>query len=238
MKYAITLFSVLMAIGLVGCASQKKEKPVPQPVYLEEVPYGSTQNVRTGEIVKAYPIARYIDPANGTTMHERHVIYRLERPNRWRLNPPQGQYDANLLGPVAGVRKPYYQPAPTSAELSRELQRQKAASAAIDARAAQMAQNAQQELSRAQAERGRTEALLNEQKASQQAIERQLANIATKVGETEGQVREIQSNASKTQSPDSSETSTSKSSSPGPVETQDSSQTPEATPQKPLEPTL
>jgi hypothetical protein len=88
--------------------------------------------VRSGEIVKAYPIARYVDPANKRVMHERHTVYRLERSTAWRLNPPEGKYDAVLLGPVAGVRKPYYKPSPTSAELDRALQKQQAATAASE----------------------------------------------------------------------------------------------------------
>jgi hypothetical protein len=125
-----TIIAAALLAALAGCETPKK-KPA-EPPLLSEIPYGSTQNVRSGEIVKAYPIARYVDPSNKRVMHEKHTVYRLERATSWRLNPPEGKYDAVLLGPVAGVRKPYYKPSPTSAELDRALQKQQAATAASE----------------------------------------------------------------------------------------------------------
>jgi len=76
----------LLAFALLaaGCASQ----PPPRSVVAkqEAIPIESQANVRTGEVVKAYPINRYRDPANSRILHERHVVYRVESDADWRLS--------------------------------------------------------------------------------------------------------------------------------------------------------
>ena len=47
--------------------------------------------MRRGETVKAYPINRYVDPANPREMHERHVVYRVEETPSWKLQSNANQ---------------------------------------------------------------------------------------------------------------------------------------------------
>jgi hypothetical protein len=77
-------------------------------------------NVRTGEIVKAYGVNRYVDPANPNIMHERHAIYRVEEGPGWVMQTPQGERGI-ILGPVVGLRNPEDAPAPRDSEIKREL---------------------------------------------------------------------------------------------------------------------
>lgn len=70
-----------MAVLLAGCASPPSRVIAPPPT----IPLESQANVRVGETVKAYPVNRYVDPANPRVMHERSVVYRVEQDARWRL---------------------------------------------------------------------------------------------------------------------------------------------------------
>jgi hypothetical protein len=69
--------------------------------------------------VKAYPIARYVDPYDPTTVHERHVIYRNEMPPRWLLDV--GREDQIIIGPTVGRRPVSLHPAVVGAEIAAEL---------------------------------------------------------------------------------------------------------------------
>lgn len=118
------------AAALSGCSAVTKKKeppPFPPPGYMLEqaIPMESTASIRRAEQVKAYPVSRYIDPANPNVMHERHVIYRVEQPQRWRITEPSGAPLASktLLGTVAGVREPHYIPSPLGQEIGVEVGR-------------------------------------------------------------------------------------------------------------------
>jgi hypothetical protein len=77
-------------------------------------------NIRTGEVVKAYGVNRYVDPANPNIMHERHSIYRIEEGPGWVMHTPQGERGV-ILGPVVGLKNPEDAPAPRNSEIKREL---------------------------------------------------------------------------------------------------------------------
>lgn len=220
-----SLFVLFALLLTAGCATKPPPPPKREEVFLEEIPYGSTENVRTGEVVKAYPIARWVDPANKNMMHERSVIYRLERSSRWRLKPPAGQEDATLLGPVAGVRKPYYAPAPTSAELARELQKQRAASATLDARVSQVNQITQQDAAQSQSDRRRIEDLLRSQESLQRELKTKLTAIENTVTQNSNEIQTLREEQNNRESMDRknmppSPTSTPNEMRPGPVEDQ------------------
>ena len=77
------LLLIILTVGIAGCATKRKYvKPLQGPT---SIPIESAANVRIGEVVKAYPINRYIDPADRKVMHERHVVYRVEEDAAWRL---------------------------------------------------------------------------------------------------------------------------------------------------------
>lgn len=83
----------------------------------------STANVQHSADIRAYPVGRYVDAANKNVMHERHIIYRRERPEQWRLNSDQGS--GILLGPSVGLRNPVALPNPSLQTLTAELNQQR-----------------------------------------------------------------------------------------------------------------
>jgi len=56
------------------------------------------------EIVKAYPVGRYIDPNFPDQMHERHTVYRREQTAEWNYRPSKAY--ALPLGPVVAKSNP------------------------------------------------------------------------------------------------------------------------------------
>ena len=126
---------ILFALSLSGCTTAYMKKkhdelhsrydsPLPPGTeVLEDIPLESNAAVARAPDYKAYPVSRYVDPANKDVMHERHVIYRRERPESWRLRPDPDK--KILLGPTVGLRNPIALNRPVSQELNAELSRQK-----------------------------------------------------------------------------------------------------------------
>lgn len=126
---------ILLAFTLSGCTTAYMKKkhdelhsrygsPLPPGTeVLEDIPLESNAAVARAADYKAYPVSRYVDPANKDVMHERHVIYRRERPETWRLRPDPDK--KILLGPTVGLRNPIALNRPVSQELNAELNRQK-----------------------------------------------------------------------------------------------------------------
>lgn len=105
---------ILVGIGLVfftACASQPRVVVVHEPNPEQpptHIPLQSEANVEIPSTIKAYPVARYVDPSNPRIMHERHVIYRREQDSDWRLasNARQQILVGNLLGDSRQERRP------------------------------------------------------------------------------------------------------------------------------------
>jgi hypothetical protein len=126
---------ILFALTLSGCTTAHMKKkhdelhsrydsPLPPGTeVLEDIPMESNAAVARAADYKAYPVSRYVDPANKEVMHERHVIYRRERPETWRLRPDPDK--KILIGPTVGLRNPIALNRPVSQELNAELNRQK-----------------------------------------------------------------------------------------------------------------
>lgn len=124
----MTMSALACGALLSGCATSKPKIVYALPpncVVADEIPMESTINVRVPDTVKAYPVARYVDPVNKNILHERTVIYRVEENSRWKLRPDQP--DKVLLGTVVGVKDPHYVAGPLPSELQSELQWQKKA---------------------------------------------------------------------------------------------------------------
>lgn len=81
-----SLLPLLLCVVIGGCATSHQH----EAVMMRDIP-GTTLGesrvnaVRSGEVVKAYPLGRYIDPSNRRVMHEAHTIYRVESDARWNL---------------------------------------------------------------------------------------------------------------------------------------------------------
>lgn len=88
MKTVIILLTVSL---LSGCASNRapsvgvRARTVPGTT----LPSEGIESVRYAENLKAYPLARYIDPNNRRLMHEAHTIYRVETTPKWNLHSEQ-----------------------------------------------------------------------------------------------------------------------------------------------------
>ena len=113
---------LLLVVPLLLSACATKPKPV---LGIRSVP-GTTlatsavDRVRYAETLKAYPLARYIDPNNGRIMHEGHTIYRVESSGKWNLHPGS---PARL--PNEAPRDPAKMKSLGTGELMVELNRQK-----------------------------------------------------------------------------------------------------------------
>ena len=98
-----------------GCATRKAAGPPAIRKSIPALPASETPEVRTPEIVKAYPVGRYTDPHFPDAMHERHTVYRREQASEW--NYRSSNTYALPLGPVVAESNPppsYY--AKTNAE--------------------------------------------------------------------------------------------------------------------------
>jgi hypothetical protein len=82
------LSSIILLSLLAGCAF-KKETRSARSVSVPATAIGAddVREVRTPEIVKAYPVGRYIDPSFPDEMHERHTVYRREHAAEWNYRP-------------------------------------------------------------------------------------------------------------------------------------------------------
>jgi hypothetical protein len=81
---------------------------------------GTVSTLRQSEIVKAYKINRYVDPADSRVLHERHAVYRLEEQPAWIARSPKDE-NRTIHGPIVGMRKPEYAPEPVPGETAREI---------------------------------------------------------------------------------------------------------------------
>lgn len=80
------LLTLLLCIVIGGCAtSRRHELATPRDTLGTALSASRVNAVRSAEVIKAYPLGRYIDPSNRRVMHEAHTIYRLESDARWDL---------------------------------------------------------------------------------------------------------------------------------------------------------
>jgi hypothetical protein len=95
---------ILLSI-LAGCAAKNETRAV-RRVAVPGTAIGAddARKVRTPEIVKAYPVGRYIDPNFSDQMHERHTVYRREQAAEWNYQPSKPY--ALPLGPVVAESNP------------------------------------------------------------------------------------------------------------------------------------
>ena len=115
-----TLLPVLL-LGLAGC------QHVPPTFVVREVPVqvsssNSLDVIRFPSSYKGYTVGRRPNAANPALMHEAHILYVRESPDRWNLQPPA----APTLPPTqpASVPDAAFAPLPVSEQLRQELQKQ------------------------------------------------------------------------------------------------------------------
>jgi hypothetical protein len=128
MKAVLIPLTVLL---LAGCASKRAPSVAvrPRAVSGTTLPSEGIESVRCAENIKAYPLARYVDPNNRRLMHEAHTIYRVETTPRWNLH--SNQLAAVQRGPATRTSNTLSETAPARDELIVELNRQKEATNAV-----------------------------------------------------------------------------------------------------------
>ena len=122
------IICLVLTFGLSACSSTRKPaalaKPLPtaqvQKDYLKPT---DIRRVRSGEFVKTYHVGRSVGGRNGSTLHEAHRVYRLEKPSRWSL--ARDQPPLASTGPVNRVIDSAFTPPPDSQAIRAELKRQR-----------------------------------------------------------------------------------------------------------------
>ncbi len=127
MKYPVILALLALVALTAGCASRTASNSRVRSEIVVTPPPAPPLNeagVWLPDGIKAYPVGRYVDPADPNIMHERHVLYRREQQGDWRL---QTNADRQILiGNTMGDGEQDLKPALLDQELARELQRQRA----------------------------------------------------------------------------------------------------------------
>lgn len=118
-------FAIPIAMLLASCASKPAQRIVPVTPEMSgrTLKRGEAASVRHPEVVKAYPVGRYVEPRKRGVMHEAHTLYRVESSPKWNLTRPSGP--PTIPAPVTTASKP------SGSELTVELNRQRQATQAV-----------------------------------------------------------------------------------------------------------
>ncbi|OAM90020.1 hypothetical protein OH491_19110 [Termitidicoccus mucosus] len=125
----------IAAALLDGCASRPPQPPPPAPATVAvpvsgtELDQANLEKIRLGEVLKAYPVNRYVDPKDPNVLHEAHLVYRKEASADWNLSPHAPTVVP--LGPVLAVSDPAEKPAPTNADIEQRMNAQTRLMAAL-----------------------------------------------------------------------------------------------------------
>ena len=122
---------ILFSLILSSCATRHVPlaRTTPHAVPGTTLPSEGIESVRYAENIKAYPLARYVDPNNSRVMHEAHPVYRVETTAKWNLHTnPRVSLSS---GPSARVPDSTTASAPLRDELVAELNRQKEATRTV-----------------------------------------------------------------------------------------------------------
>ncbi len=128
MKVAPLIF---LSLILSSCATKHVPlvRTTPHAVPGTTLSSEGIESVRYAENIKAYPLARYVDPNNSRVMHEAHPVYRVETTAKWNLHTnPRVSLSS---GPSARVSDSATTSAPLRDELMAELNRQKEATRTV-----------------------------------------------------------------------------------------------------------
>lgn len=129
MKYLALIPLLLVA----SCASHPKVVLRPtSPPAIEPI-----EDVRYGEMIRAFHVGRYVDPNRPETMHEQHPVYRVEVSPRWNLHPSAGATALALNPPPDSA----YTPPPTNEAVIAELNRQREVTARVMQEATKLSQS-------------------------------------------------------------------------------------------------
>lgn len=119
------LFAIPIVMLLASCASKPAQRIVPVTPEMSgrTLKRGETASVRHPEVIKAYPVGRYVEPRKRGVMHEAHTLYRVESSPKWNLTRPSGPH--TIPAPATAASKP------SGSGLTVELNRQRQATQAV-----------------------------------------------------------------------------------------------------------
>ena len=110
---------------LAGC------QHVPPTVFVREVPVEAASTsyldvIRFPAAYKSYTVGRRPDPANPGFMHEAHILYVRETPDRWNLQPAPAPAGPPASVPVSNSasQDAAFVPLPLNEQLRQEMQKQ------------------------------------------------------------------------------------------------------------------
>ncbi len=124
----MNLYRFAPLLLIAGCATG------PTPTFVvREVPVAVSSTNRLDVIrfpasYRAYHVGRRIDSGNPTVLHESHVLYVREQPERWNLQP-----SATVPDLPGAPQAPAVVPLPIEGQLRLELRKQESATQAIEA---------------------------------------------------------------------------------------------------------
>jgi hypothetical protein len=118
-------FHLLPLLFLAACSTTPRLALRPQL----PPPLTDAAGIRQPEVVHAYHVGRYADPEDDSTMHEQHVVYRVEENTRWDFHP--GAVSGNALQSSPVLRDAAYSPAPVNDAILAEVNSQRLATAQI-----------------------------------------------------------------------------------------------------------
>ena len=94
----------------------------------------AADTVRYPETIRAYHFGRYVDPNNGSVMHEQHVVYRVEENTRWNLQSLRTAINgcaADSSATLSAPRDAAFSPTPVNDAVLAEVNAQKLATVQI-----------------------------------------------------------------------------------------------------------
>src|SRR6266568_1808458 len=120
---------VIPLLFLSACSTTKTPKLSLRPQELAS-PIDEA-GTRYPELIGAYHLGRYVDPANA--LHEQHSVYRVEAGSRWNFHPGPHQAEAATLPTFS--RDAAFSTPPATDEIIAELNRQKQVTESVTAEA-------------------------------------------------------------------------------------------------------
>lgn len=167
----------LTCLALVaGCSAPRPTRITVVPRRDSQPANGLTELIRYPELVKAYHVGRWIDPAG---LHEAHTVYRVEAQAHWNLHSPPGCF---VLPSVVGslTNAAYVPPALNEAAIA-ELNQQRAVTRTVSQQSESLGRSLQELSSTLAANRS----LIEQNKA----LRDQLSRIEARLDAAEAKLR-------------------------------------------------
>jgi hypothetical protein len=181
--------SFLCLLITVGCSAPRPGRvfvlPHPNPV----APDHLSERVRYPELVKAYHMARYVDPNHRLLMHEAHTVYRVEGQATWNLRSSPGGFV--LPSAVGTLTNAAVAPPPFNDAVVAELNQQRAITRAVT----QQAQSLNHSIQEFSAALSTNRSLVEQNRL----LREQLSRIEQRLRATESQLKQRATSAPETQ---------------------------------------